>query len=78
MTVPNGYGLFDMIGNGLEWTSSCYQDYPYAYNDGREDSETNCFRILRGKQSVADRTVIDTGTGFGNTSFRCIIEQERE
>lgn len=78
MTVPNEFGLYDMIGNGLEWTSSCYQDYPYVYNDGREDSGANCSRVQRGKQSVADRTILDLGTGFGSTSFRCVIEQERE
>jgi len=44
-TVPvgtfssNGYGIYDMVGNVSEWTSSGHDPYPYDANDGREDLE---------------------------------------
>src|SRR5262245_13267376 len=33
---PNGYALYDMIGNVWEWTSSIYQDNPFQGGDGKE------------------------------------------
>jgi formylglycine-generating enzyme required for sulfatase activity len=42
------YGLFDMGGNVLEWTNSQYRPYPYDPNDGREGSEGDATRTLRG------------------------------
>lgn len=32
-------GALDMIGNAMEWTSSLYERYPYAADDGREDPD---------------------------------------
>ncbi|MFZ5911217.1 MAG: SUMF1/EgtB/PvdO family nonheme iron enzyme [Chloroflexota bacterium] len=44
----NGYGLYDMAGNVLEWVSSLYQSYPYGAIDGREDLSSSDSRVLRG------------------------------
>ncbi len=40
--------LSDMEGNASEWTSSRYTPYPYQPDDGREDAEAECTRVLRG------------------------------
>ena len=38
---PNGYGLYDMLGNVMEWTSSCWVE---DYRPGREE---DCSRRVR-------------------------------
>jgi formylglycine-generating enzyme required for sulfatase activity len=55
---PNDYGLYDMIGNLLEWTRSLWgkdwqktdYGYPYVADDGREDLNAgdDVRRVLRG------------------------------
>jgi formylglycine-generating enzyme required for sulfatase activity len=45
---PNGYGLFDMIGNVFEWTTTVDRAYPYRRDDGREDPASPHARVVRG------------------------------
>jgi formylglycine-generating enzyme required for sulfatase activity len=43
---PNEWGLFDMLGNGMEWVQGCYE-----WKDGKKyknDIENNDIRTLRG------------------------------
>ena len=42
------YGCADMAGNVWEWTRSMDKEYPYDPADGREDSEAEGDRVLRG------------------------------
>ena len=40
---PNGFGLFDMIGNAYEWTADCYRKtYDGAPTDGSPVTEERC------------------------------------
>jgi len=44
----NAFGVHDMFGNVLEWTSSKVESYPYRSTDGREEPGGTASRVLRG------------------------------
>jgi len=48
--APNDYGLYDMIGNAIEWVEDCYHEsYDGAPADGGVWDEDSCeYRVLRG------------------------------
>lgn len=70
------YGLYDMSGNVWEWVNSLYQDYPYQFNDGRENPNTAGERVLLGGGWTAIHPIFvrghldanQDGSVFG---FRC-------
>jgi formylglycine-generating enzyme required for sulfatase activity len=45
----NGFGLFDAVGNVLEWTNDCYHDsYSQGPSDGSAWDGIDCARVARG------------------------------
>ena len=76
----SAYGLVDMAGNVLEWTSSKRQAYPYAGQDGREDPKGNDKRTLRGGSwasggdgvRCAERSDVIAEGGLNGIGFRVV------
>ena len=47
-------GVFDLVGNEAEWTSSLFKPYPYSAKDGRENPMAQGERVTRGGDHVFD------------------------
>jgi formylglycine-generating enzyme required for sulfatase activity len=54
--APDGFGLYDMVGNVQEWTEDCYHDsYNGAPADGSAQTDGKCdFRVQRGGSWIAE------------------------
>lgn len=54
--APNGFGLYDMIGNGREWVRDCFASYIAAsITDGSAYLESNCvFGVAKGESAYAE------------------------
>jgi formylglycine-generating enzyme required for sulfatase activity len=80
----NNWGLYDMLGNVWEWTSTSKQGYPYR-DDGREDPARSGNRVVRGGSfdgnlaflRAAKRYALDSASAVVNVGFRCAYSAQR-
>jgi len=67
---PNPLGLFDLLGNVWEWSSSLYRPYPYVASDGREELSAPGLRVLRGGGYVEWAAWLDPGARHSERTNR--------
>lgn len=82
--IPNGYGLFDMAGNVMEWTRDRYGEDYYAHspkNDPKGPLRGD-ERVARGGAwdslvpiTISERTPLFPGTARADLGFRCVVEE---
>jgi formylglycine-generating enzyme required for sulfatase activity len=81
--APNGYGLYDMAGNTMEWCWDNYQADYYASspsNDPRGPAGSLLYRVMRGGSwqfqavyaRIAFRSYADPTEARQYISFRCV------
>lgn len=85
---PNGYGLYNMADNALEWTSSNAYDYPYEYTKAEEGEKlwgyfnrNSLDRIQRGGGSEVGKigyrvAVVVTMSHEDLSGFRCVYPSD--
>src|SRR5262249_36961102 len=82
LKVPNGYGLYDMLGNVKEWTADWFANYqPSDQQDPRGPAEGE-YRVARGGGWIgnvrifrASARLSELPTSRNNTTgFRCVLE----
>ncbi len=87
MFGSNGYGIYDMAGNVLEWVNDWYQsDYYSVYPAGDwaanpQGPEDGTNKVLRGgsyfaypyRLTVSYRNELHPGESFINIGFRCAV-----
>ena len=83
---PNGFGLYDMLGNVWEWVADWYHEEYYAAFDSEprdpRGPPTGQLRVLRGGSWFLDprdvrasyRTRVVPGSGVNSGGFRCVRE----
>lgn len=79
---PNGWGLYDMLGNVWEWVSDFYDPAAYGYSSEENPGGPNAgfYRVIRGggwystgnRQTVYDRQWYSPGYSEVSIGFRCV------
>ena len=78
------YGCVDMSGNVWEWTSSLRKKYPYDPKDGREDTNVDGARVIRGGSWNTDENLVgaffrgksDPSNSDSDLGFRCAMDAD--
>lgn len=79
----NPWDLHDMCGNVWEWTLSEYKSYPYTENDGRNNTEIEKNRVVRGgswydrpaKATTSYRLSYRQYQQIFNVGFRIVVNE---
>lgn len=68
---PNAFGLFDMLGNVLEWMEDCgYYDYEKANPHGNPNEDKDCTdRSIRGGSWLSSASELEVRRRFRSKSF---------
>jgi formylglycine-generating enzyme required for sulfatase activity len=79
---PNGYGLYDMAGNAMEWCWDCFDENYYSISpeDDPRGPDSGWFRVVRGgswggladKARCSGRMRTAEDYAFIFTGFRCV------
>ena len=82
--APNGFGLYDMIGNVMEWTNDWYDNnyYPFMPKQNPRGPDTGRYKSVRGagyadqgghgmEKLVGYRNFSDPDTRMTTIGFRC-------
>ncbi len=82
--VPNGYGLYDMIGNVWEWCADWYADNYYADSpkENPKGPDSGDRRVLRGGACIAPPSTLRVACRRGRNptssyyglGFRCVSQ----
>jgi len=85
--APNGYGVYDMVGNVWQWCTDYFEQdyYSKCSNQNPQGSETGLYRVRRGgswnviqsfRLRAANRGAMEPSQAVPNLGFRCCLSKD--